>query len=125
MAETFQAFKEEKIVWLAINSGGPGKQGHGLERNQKAVEEYSIEYPVLLDESGAVGKMYGAKTTPQMYIITSEGHLVFDGPLDDVPNPAKVGDKNYVKEVLSAWGAGKKPAPQKIKSYGCSVKYAS
>ncbi|MHC4781280.1 MAG: redoxin domain-containing protein [Planctomycetota bacterium] len=124
MAETYKSFSDQNVVWLAVNSGGPGREGNGIERNKKAVAEYSIEYPVLLDETGAVGKMYGAKTTPQIFVIT-KGTLVYNGPLDDVPNPGKLGEKNYVKEVLEGCCAGKDVEPSKIRSYGCNVKYAS
>jgi len=124
MAATYETFQEEKVVWLAVNSGGKGKQGAGLERNQKAIEDYEIAYPVLLDETGDVGKMYGAKTTPQMYVI-SEGVLVFDGPLDDKASTSELGEMNYIKDVVEKCCAGKEVDPTKVKSYGCSVKYAS
>lgn len=114
----------EKVVWLAVNSGAPGKQGAGVERNQKAIAEYEMPYPVLLDESGAVGQAYGAKTTPQMYVI-HEGVLLYDGPLDDVKDPKTLGEKNYVLEVVEKCMAGEKVEPMQVKSYGCSVKYAS
>jgi len=124
MAMTHDAFKDEKVVWLAVNSGAKGNQGNGLERNQMAIEDYGIDYPVLLDENGDVGKMYGAKTTPQMYVI-HEGVLVFNGPLDDEKDTKKLGEKNYIMEVVGACCAGKDVDPTQVKSYGCSVKYAS
>lgn len=125
MSETRAMFAEKNVVWLAVNSGAPGKQGAGVERNKKAIEDFGIGYPLLLDESGEVGKKYGAKTTPQIFVIDPKGTLLFDGPLDDVADAAKIGEKNYVKEVLSLATAGKPVEPRQIKSYGCSVKYAS
>ena len=124
MSSTYSKFKEENVVWLAINSGAPGKQGHGVERNQKAREEYGMAYPVLLDEDGKVGKMYGAKRTPQIFVIQG-GTVVYDGPLDDVQSPAELGKKNYVGDVLEQCCDGKAVDPQKVKAYGCTVKYAS
>jgi len=113
------------VVWLAINSGGPGKQGNGLERNQKAIEEYEIVYPVLLDESGEVGQAYGAKTTPHMFIIGLDGVVVYEGAIDDKPDTKDLGETNYVKNALGQMEAGKAVSPAETKPYGCSVKYGS
>ena len=71
-----------------------------------------------------MGQAYGAKTTPQMYVI-HEGVLLYDGPLDDVKDPKTLGEKNYVLEVVGKCMAGEKVEPMQVKSYGCSVKYAS
>jgi hypothetical protein len=73
------------VVWLAINSGGAGKQGAGVERNRQAQAEWKLAYPILIDEDGAVGHSYGAKTTPHMFVISPEGKLVFAGGLDNAP----------------------------------------
>ncbi len=74
-----------EIVWLAINSGAPGKQGAGAERNREAKQEYAIEHPILLDESGAVGRSYGATNTPHMFVIDPSGKLTYAGALDNAP----------------------------------------
>ena len=76
---------KEGVVWLAINSGAPGKQGAGAERNKKAKADWKIDYPILIDEDGKVGQTYGAKTTPHMYVIDPEGKLVYAGGLDNAP----------------------------------------
>jgi len=123
MAETYAMAAENDVVWLAINSGGAGMQGAGLDRNKKAREEYEIAYPVLLDESGDVGRMYGAKTTPHMFVIDKTGTLLYAGAIDNVPNPNELGDVNYVKAALGACMAGKPLETAETKSYGCSVKY--
>jgi peroxiredoxin len=125
MAATFERFKDKNVVWLAINSGGPGKQGHGLERNVKAREDYGISYPVLLDEAGAVGGLYAAKTTPHMFVIDKEGTLVYEGAIDDDRSPSKLGKTNYVSSALTSLFAGKVVEPATTKPYGCSVKYVS
>lgn len=114
---------DEDTVWLAINSGAPGKQGHGLERNQKAKVEYGMTYPVLIDESGDVGRLYGAKTTPHMYVINPEGTLVYAGGLDDSPMGRKSGATNYVDACVADLDAGKAVTTAETKPYGCSVKY--
>ena len=124
MAETYATAQENGAVWLAINSGGPGMQGSGVEHNRKAIKDYEITYPVLLDESGEVGKMYGAKTTPHMFLIDKTGTLLYAGAIDNVPNPNELGDVNYVRAALGACMAGKPLETAETKSYGCSVKYA-
>lgn len=75
----------DTVVWLNINSGAEGKQGAGKELNEKYVAQYGIEHPVLLDPTGEVGRKYGAKTTPHMYIVDAEGNLVYRGGLDNAP----------------------------------------
>ena len=124
MAETSAAASEAGVVWLAINSNAPGKQGNGLERNKKAVDEFEIAYPILLDEKGEVGKAYGAKTTPHMFVIV-EGVIIYAGAIDDRPDAAQLGQTNYVRQCLRQLQAGEPVEPATTKPYGCSVKYAS
>lgn len=76
---------DDKVLWLNINSGAPGKQGSGKELNIKLAQALGVTQPVLLDESGTVGRTYGAKTTPQMFIIDDKGVLVYRGALDNAP----------------------------------------
>ncbi len=124
MKKTSKNFGGE-VVWLAINSGAPGLQGAGHERNVRAKKEYGINYPILLDEAGTVGRAYGAKTTPHMFVIRKDGVLVYAGAIDDDKagkNPQAV---NYVEQALSACKSGKQVEPASTESYGCSVKYAS
>ncbi|MBC7794210.1 MAG: redoxin domain-containing protein, partial [Clostridia bacterium] len=75
----------EGAVWLAVNSSAPGKQGNGAERNMKAGKDYAMGYPILLDADGKVGKLYGAKTTPHMYVIDKTGVVRYVGALDNAP----------------------------------------
>ncbi|MCA9751700.1 MAG: thioredoxin family protein [Gemmatimonadetes bacterium] len=122
MQSLYSEWKGDDVVWLAINSGAPGKQGHGVERNQKAKKDYGIEYPILIDENGIVGRMYGAKTTPDMFVI-QKGTLVYSGAIDDNRSTDELGKTNYVADALTACTAGKTVATGETKSYGCSVKY--
>lgn len=124
MNETYAKFAEKDVVWLAINSGAPGKQGAGLERNQKAVKEYEMPFPVLMDESGEVGKAYGARTTPHMFIVTPDGKVAYAGAIDDDRSADKLGKTNYVADALSELAGGKAVSVTESKAYGCSVKYA-
>jgi peroxiredoxin len=121
-------FTEKGIVWLAVNSGAPGKQGHGVEVNKKGKEMYGIDYPILLDEKGEVGRMYGAKTTPHMYIIDPQGVLVYMGGIDNMPGSDPEPDEkviNYVEVALGELAAGKAITTKTSEPYGCSVKYAA
>jgi peroxiredoxin len=115
--------QKKDVVWLAINSGAPGKQGAGLERNKAAKTEYKMNYPILLDEAGTVGRMYGAKTTPHMFVIAKDGTLIYKGAIDDDKSPDKVGATLYVRTAVNSYAAGEKVEPSETTSYGCSVKY--
>lgn len=125
MNETFAYMKHEGVVWLAVNSSAAGKQGAGLERNQAAHKEYEMSFPILMDEAGKVGRAYGAKTTPHMFIIAKDGKLFYSGAIDDDASPTQCGQRNYIISALRAALEGR-PAPDPTtKPYGCSVKYGS
>lgn len=119
---------EQDVTWLAINSGAPGNQGTGVTANTSAVSGWDIKYPVLLDESGAVGRAYGAKTTPHMYVIAPSGELAFAGAFSNAPlgRISGDGDKvNYVDTALTAVTTGQPVSETAPKAWGCSVKYGS
>ncbi|MBW2529800.1 MAG: thioredoxin family protein [Deltaproteobacteria bacterium] len=117
------------VVWLAINSGAPGKQGHGAAANERGKQSFGIEYPVLLDESGAVGRQYGALRTPHLYVIDPAGTLVYRGALDNTRGgdleDAEPSFVNYVTAALADLAAGRAVATPETEPYGCSVKYAN
>lgn len=115
-------YKDKKVVHLAINSGAPGKQGAGLERNAKARKDWSLDFPVLLDEKGDVGRMYGARNTPALFIINKDGILAYRGAIDDGGSES-AGKTNYVAKALDEILAGSKVSTPETKAYGCSVKY--
>ena len=120
---TTTAAKHPEVVWLAINSTNP-KSGDYVEpaAHKGYAASKGITYDVLYDPSGAVGQAYGARTTPHMYVIDSEGKLAYMGAIDDAPrgSGARV---NYVDSALTALAAGKSPEPSSTRPYGCSVKY--
>ena len=124
MDETYATLKHKGVVWLAVNSGAAGKQGAGLERNKKAHEEYRMTFPVLLDENGSVGRAYGAKTTPHMFIVGKDGKLAYSGAIDDNASPTEYGTRNYVISALRGVLDGRAVPEPVTKPYGCSVKYA-
>ncbi len=119
MVDTAKEFKDKGVVWLAINSTGKDKGGDGVDRNAKARKDWGIEYPVLLDEAGTVGRAYGAKTTPHMYIIGADGKLAYKGDIVDQQNP----DTNYVKQALTQILAKETVTTPETKSNGCPVHY--
>jgi peroxiredoxin len=114
------------VVWLAVNSTNPEARDHMTPEEHLAYNrKYGIEYPVLEDPTGEVGKAYGAKTTPQMYVIGEDGTLLYDGAIDDDPLARSDPEErtNYVASALEALGAGRAVEPATTKPYGCTVKY--
>ncbi len=116
------------VTWLSVCSSAKGKQGFytGEEWNKMTLEKKAAPNAVLLDADGKVGKLYGAKTTPHMFVIDPNGILVYKGAIDDKPSTdiADVeGAKNYVKNALEETMAGKKAKVSQTQSYGCGVKY--
>jgi hypothetical protein len=79
---------------------------------------------VLIDEDGKVGRLYGAKTTPHMFVIEADGTVVYNGAIDSDRSPDKLGDTNHVAEALAAVFAGEAVPTAMSRPYGCSVKYA-
>ncbi|MFO7608921.1 MAG: redoxin domain-containing protein [Candidatus Krumholzibacteriia bacterium] len=124
MDETFAAVKDQGVVWLAVNSGAPGKQGAGVKRNSKAFKDFDMKFPVLLDPEGKVGKAYGALTSPHMFVIAKDGTVAYAGAIDDDRSADTLGGTNHVAAALAAVLAGQPVATAETKPYGCSVKYA-
>lgn len=127
--QTLQAkYTEKDIVWLAICSSNKGKQGNfSVEEINKRSKNHNAKFSAyLIDEDGKVGKMYGAKTTPHMYIIDKSGKLVYAGGIDDKAT-TDVKDikeaKNYVSLALDELLNGMNVSIQSSTPYGCSVKY--
>jgi peroxiredoxin len=116
-------------VWLTVNSSAPGKQGHMSPAEAQAfvVKAKATPTNYLLDPKGVVGKGYGAKTTPHLYIVDGSGTLVYQGGIDDKPtsNAADIaGARNHVLAALGEMKAGKPVSVSESRPYGCSVKYA-
>lgn len=117
------------VVWLTISSSGAGKQGHLTPETAKAIlgARQSKQTALLLDPDGAVGKSYGAKTTPHLFIIDPQGTLIYRGGIDDKPSTDAAdipGAVNYVRRALDESLAGKPVSAADTAPYGCSVKYA-
>lgn len=112
----------DQIVWLSVNST------HYMDSaaNNEWKSEKAVPWSIVVDQSGDIGKAYGAKTTPHMFVIGKDGSIVYQGAIDDDAS----GDKdpaervNYVDVALDKYLKGESVAVTATKSYGCSVKYA-
>lgn len=123
-------YTKDGVVWLAVSSTEPSHSDYKKPDAMNAILKSSNASPTayLMDESGATGKAYGAKTTPHMYVINPQGTLVYAGGIDD-KRSANVADvktaKNYVAAALDELKAGKPVSVATSAPYGCSVKYKS
>ena len=118
------------VVWLAVNSSAQGKQGFEPSANTDAAKTFGIDHPILRDETGVVGRAYGATNTPNMFVIDKNGVLVYAGAIDNSPDgegeaPTSGSLVNYVDAALEDLAAGRAIKTPVTKPYGCSVKYAS
>lgn len=118
------------IVWLSIISSAPGQQGYvdGAAANEQTTSRGASPTAVLLDPEGTIGRLYGARTTPHMYVIDPEGVLRYMGGIDNIPSadPSDIESaQNYVRPAIASLLAGEPVATATSQPYGCSVKYAS
>ncbi len=121
-------YTDEDVVWLSVISSAKGKQGYvdGKGANKLTDDRGAKPTHVLLDPEGTLGKMYGAKTTPHMYIVDEQGELKYMGAIDsirstntsDIPKAT-----NYVTQAMMELAAGKEVSEPVTQAYGCSVKY--
>jgi peroxiredoxin len=128
LVDTAERQQKVGVVWLAVNSGAKGKQGFGVDANREGKERFKLSHPILLDESGTVGRAYGAAHTPHMYVVDAKGTLVYRGAIDnshDGQGESPSGGKlvNHVEAAISDVAAGKPVTTPETEAYGCSVKY--
>jgi peroxiredoxin len=117
------------VVWLAVNSTHDSAYDYKKPAEMAAwmQQQKAAATHTLMDSDGKVGKAYGARTTPHMYIVDAKGTLAYAGGIDDKPsaNPADVKTaKNHVVAALADIAAGKPVAQATTRPYGCSVKYS-
>jgi len=116
------------VVWLLVNSVNPKNMSHRTPEQAKAeMAAEKMDVTAWIDDSsGAIGHLYGMLTTPHMFVINKAGTLVYDGAIDNQPDPVHDPTKarNYVKEAVNDLLAGKPIEVSQTKPYGCSVKYA-
>lgn len=117
----------EGVVWLQVNSGSFG------DLDAAATAEWQKKYGAVAtayirDQDGKLGRLYGAQTTPHLYVIAKDGTLVYQGAIDDQPNASQAATPsahNYVKAALAALKAGRPVETATTQPYGCGVKYGS
>jgi peroxiredoxin len=128
MQKLQQEYTGKGVVWLTIDSSAPGTDGNiSAEQAENIVSGWKgHQTAMLLDPDGKVGRAYGAKNTPQMFVINPDGKVVYEGAIDSksTPNPADIPlSTNYVKQALDEALAGKPVSTANTRPYGCSVKY--
>lgn len=116
------------VVWLSINSSATGKQGSYSPSEVNQIMENSGAAPTayLFDTDGKVGKSYGAKTTPHMFVIDPEGKVAYQGAIDSIPSfdSADIPKAtNYVTAAIASLMSGEAVSDASTTPYGCSVKY--
>lgn len=123
-----QKYANDGVVWLTIISSAEGKQGYvsAEQANELTSERNASPTHILLDKDGKVGKLFGAETTPHIFIVDSDSKLIYKGAIDDIRS-TDVADiekaVNYVDQVMSELDAGQPISVQETKAYGCSIKY--
>ena len=120
---------QKGVVWLTVISSAPGTQGYVTagDENEYVKQMKASPTAVLLDPKGDLGHLYDAKTTPQMFVISPQGILLYDGAIDDRPTTDTAdiqGAKNYLSQALEETMAGRQVSVPTTRPYGCSVKYA-
>jgi peroxiredoxin len=128
MQELQKRYTAKGVVWLSICSSAPGKQGYvtGSQAKELVKERNGSPTRFLLDPKGKVGKAYGAKTTPHMFVIDPKGTVIYNGAIDDKPSTKRedvATAKNYLAAALDASMSGGKVEMAATQPYGCSVKY--
>lgn len=123
-----KTYTADGVIWLTVNSGAVGAQGYNDAAGTNALiaRQQSAETARILDTDGVIGKAYGAKTTPHMFIIDKDGTLVYNGAIDDRPSADKKtldGAQNYVVQALAELKAGRPVRESLTQPYGCGVKY--
>lgn len=123
-----KTYTDKKVVWYTVVSSAKGKQGNQSPADalKTATEKKSAATAVLLDEEGTMGKAYGAKTTPHMFVIDPAGSVVYAGGIDDNDSSDEsviASSKNYVIAALDSGMNGKKIEVASARPYGCSIKY--
>jgi peroxiredoxin len=119
MEKLSRSYGARGVVWLAVNS----THSNTPADTQAWKKKEGFEYATLLDGSGELGKLFGARATPHMFIIDGEGVLRYAGAIDDDPRGRSESPQNYVDAGLGALLGGKSPEPSSTQAYGCSVKY--
>lgn len=128
-AGNMQALQEKYtkmgVKWYSIVSSAPGKQGHvgPAEAEKLKAAKKSFATDIVLDETSAIGRMFGAKTTPHMIVIGKNGELIYDGAIDSNRSGREAKPTQYTADAIEAAMAGRAAPVAKTQPYGCGVKY--
>ncbi|MBW8308995.1 MAG: thioredoxin family protein [Candidatus Paracaedibacteraceae bacterium] len=130
MQQLQEEYTAKGVIWISVISSATGKEGYKTPDEAKAhvKTDGSHASHVILDADGKIGKAFGAKTTPHMFIINREGKIAYMGAIDDKPNAQREDVKrahNYIAQGLDALLEGKEAVTKVTNSYGCSIKYAN
>ena len=117
------------VVWFTVISSAPGLQGYvtAQQENDYLKQMNASPTAALLDPQGDLGRLYGAKTTPHMFIVDPSSLLIYDGAIDSKATADQsdiASATNYVSQALTEAMAGKPVSMPTSRPYGCSVKYA-
>jgi peroxiredoxin len=127
MPELQKEMTDKGVIWLMVYSVNPRNHTHRTPEQARAEwNEYKMHATAWLDDSsGAIGHLYGMKTTPHMFVIDKSGTLVYDGAIDDQPDPEHDPHKahNYVRDAVNKTLTGEKVTVSETKPYGCAIKY--
>jgi peroxiredoxin len=124
MQKTQKAAIEKGAEWIAINSSGMTKEGH--QTPEELAKHAAGASDSIIDETGTIGHLYEASTTPHMFVIDATGNIAYMGAIDDNSSPRHetvTGAKNYVLAAIDSLIAGQPVETPVTQSYGCSVKY--
>jgi peroxiredoxin len=121
MQNTLNGLDPKKVVWLAVDS----TSSNTPDKSASWRKEQGFTYSVLQDADGKVGKAYGARTTPHMYVIDEKGVLRYAGAIDDDPRGKNATPVNHVKTAVDVLLSGQPVPAATTEPYGCSVKYKS
>lgn len=130
MQKLQQEWTGKGVIWLTMISSSPGSQGYVTadQENEYLQKMHAVPTAALLDPKGDIGHLYGAKTTPHMFVINPQGQIIYNGAIDDKATTDAsdvTGANNYVSDALQEATSGKAVAVATTRPYGCSVKYAN
>ncbi|HDP34734.1 MAG TPA: redoxin domain-containing protein [Candidatus Hydrogenedentes bacterium] len=118
LVELANKYADKNVVFLGVDS----HNSTSAEDIKKYAEEKKKTYTILKDEGNKYADALGARTTPEVYVVDKDGKLVYHGAFDNRSNPDEKGDKPYVDMAIQAAIEGKSADPDRVKSWGCSIK---
>jgi len=114
-------YMSKGMVWLSVNSSAPNRSDASPAENRDFVDKHKMKAPLLFDPTGAVGRSFGAKSTPHIFVLDEKGVLVYKGALDNAPAGKVDGGGtmvNYVDAAIADMKSGKPIQKAETKSYG-------